>query len=161
MSGGLSDSGVPPSTDEQNEAQPSEPCRRLTFVSHAGEDKDFARSLLDAIEAANVATFFDDDMAVGTPAGDEMTTRAAAADQGVVVLSRPFLTKGWPMMELNLFVKNRIRIHPLYYDVNPDELQGILETYDRQVHVRVVRLVATLNQCSIEVSWARRARWQM
>ncbi|CAM9856159.1 unnamed protein product, partial [Ascophyllum nodosum] len=120
MSGGLGDSGS------------SEPCRRLTFVSHAGEDKAFARSLLDAIEAANVATFFDDDMAVGTPAGDEMTTRAATADQGLVVLSRLFLTKKWPMMELNLFVKNRIKIHPLYYGVNPDQLQHILETYDRQ-----------------------------
>ncbi|CAM9768461.1 unnamed protein product [Scytosiphon promiscuus] len=132
MSGSSGDSGLPQSMNEHNEVESSEPCRRLTFVSHAGEDKLFARSLLDAIEAANVATFFDDDMAVGTPAGDEMTTRAAKADKGVVVLSRPFLTKKWPMMELNLFVKNKIRIHPLYYGVCPDELQGILDTYDRQ-----------------------------
>lgn len=133
MSGGLGASAAPESTDEPNEAESSEPCRRLTFVSHAGEDKDFARSLLDAIEAANVATFFDDDMAVGTSAGDEMTSRAATADRGVVVLSRSFLTKKWPMMELNLFLKNRVRIHPLYYDVSPNELKAILDTYDRQV----------------------------
>lgn len=143
MSGGSGDSGVPQSRDEHNEAESSEPYRRLTFVSHAGEDKDFARSLLDAIEAANVATFFDDDMAMGTPAADEMTTHAATADQGVVVLSRPFLTKKWPMAELNLFVKNRIRIHPLYYDLSPDELKGIFETYDRQGLCNA-RLVATL-----------------
>lgn len=132
MSGGFGKSGVPQSTDEHNEAKSSKPCHRLTFVSHAGEDKPFVRSLLDAIEAANVATFFDDDMAVGTAAGYEMITRAENADQGVVVLSRAFLTKKWPMLELNLFVKNDIRIHPLYYRVNPDELQLILDTYDRQ-----------------------------
>lgn len=119
------------STGEHCKAGLSEPCDRLTFVSHAGENKPFARSLLEAIEAANVATFFDDDMAMGTVAGDEMITRAANADQGVVVLSRPFLTKKWPMMELNLFIKHGIRIHPLYYGIDPDDLKSILGTYDR------------------------------
>lgn len=133
MSGGLSDSGVPQCTEEHNEAGPSERWRQLTFVSHAGEDKQFARSLLDAIEAANVAAFFDDDMVMGTPAEREMTTRAADADQGLVILSRPFLTKKWPMRELTLFVEAKIKIRPLYYGVNPNQLNLILETYDRQV----------------------------
>ncbi|CAM9733325.1 unnamed protein product [Scytosiphon promiscuus] len=132
MSGRSGDSWSPQSTNEHIEAESTEPHRRLTFVSHAGEDKSFARSLLDAIEAANVATFFDDDMAMGTPAGDEITSRAATADLAVVVVSRPFLTKKWPMLELNLFLKNRIRIHPLYYGVSPDEVQDIIGTYDRQ-----------------------------
>lgn len=131
MSDDLGSSGVHQSTDENNEAESSEPCRRLTFVSHAGEDKPFARSLLKAIERANVAAFFDDDMKMGTSAGEEMMERARTAAQGVVVLSRRFLTKKWPMKEVNLFVENDVRIHPLYYKVTPDELSEIVHVYDR------------------------------
>ena len=105
---------------------------RLTFVSHAGEDKEFVRSLLEAIEELNVATFFDDDMALGTSSVDEMESRAAEADQAIVVLSRPFLTKKWPMKELNIFLNKGIKIHPLYYRVTPDELRDILSIYNRQ-----------------------------
>lgn len=106
---------------------------KLTFVSHAGEEKDFVKRLLVEIERANVAAFFDDDMAMGTSSGNEMTSRAKDADQAIVVLSRPFLTKEWPMKELNIFLKNKVKIHPLYYGVTPDELWEIVETYNRQV----------------------------
>lgn len=109
---------------------------RLTFVSHAGEEKGFARSLLRAIEDANVAAFFDDDMALGTSSIEEMTSRAEEADQAVVVLPRAFLTKEWPMKELHIFLDNRAKnktdILPLYYKVTPDELWDIItDSYDR------------------------------
>lgn len=109
---------------------------RLTFVSHAGEEKNFARSLLRAIEDANVAAFFDDDMALGTSSVEEMTSRAEEADQAVVVLSRAFLTKEWPMKELHIFLDNKAKkktdILPLYYKVTPDELWDIItDSYDR------------------------------
>ena len=101
-------------------------------MSHAGEDKEFTKRLLKAIEdETTCAAFFDDDMTVGTSAAQEMKTRAAEADQAVLVLSRPFLTKKWPMMELNIFLKNNVNIHPLYYGVTPNELQDIIAIYDR------------------------------
>lgn len=106
---------------------------KLTFVSHAGEEKDFVKRLLVEIEKANVAAFFDDDMAMGTSSGKEMTSRAKDAHQAIVVLSRPFLTKEWPMKELNIFLKNKVKIHLLYYGVTPNELGEIVETYNRQV----------------------------
>ena len=113
-------------------AESREPKRRLTFVSHAGEEKPFVLSLLRAIENVNVATFFDDDMSVGDSSENEMITRAAEADQAVVVLSRAFLTKKWPMKELNIMLENEIRVYPLYYRVTPDELGDIVAAYDRQ-----------------------------
>ena len=106
--------------------------RHLTFVSHAGEDKPFARGLVDAIHEANGAAFFDDHMTMGTPAGEEMTTQAAEAEHAVLLLSRPFLTKKWPMKELHIFLKNRprVKIHPLFHGVTPDELGSIIGEYD-------------------------------
>lgn len=115
----------------EREPAPSELREKLTFVSHAGEEKQFVRGLLTQIEKANVATFFDDDMSVGTSAGNEMVTRAEEADQAVVVLSRSFLTKKWPMKELNIFIEKQVKIYPLYYQITPDELDGILAIYDR------------------------------
>ena len=120
------------SMDENEEVKLAETRHKLTFVSHAGEDKSFVKSLLkELLSDTNVATFFDDDMAMGTPSEHEMTSRAAEADQAIVVLSRPFLTKEWPMKELAIFLKNRVDIFPLFYKVNPDELWDILGVYDR------------------------------
>lgn len=124
--------GLRQSMNDCVETETSRPRHKLTFVSHAGEDKTFVRDLLKGIEEASCAAFFDDDMAVGTRAGNEMTSRAKEADQAVVVLSRPFLTKKWPMKELNIFLKNGVKLYPLYYGVTPDELSNIVTTYDRQ-----------------------------
>lgn len=119
-------------------AESPEPRHKLTFVSHAGEDKEFVRELLKAIEQANVAAFFDDDMALGTTSVNEMETRAAEADQAIVVISRPFLSKEWPMKELNIFLENDVSIHPLFYGVTPDELSDIVASYDRQASTLIV-----------------------
>lgn len=90
----------------------------------------FVKSLLKVIEDTKIAAFFDDDMVVGTSAGNEMTTQAAKADQAILVLSRPFLTKEWPMKELNIFLKNNVKIYPLYYKVTPEEVGEIVKVYD-------------------------------
>lgn len=111
----------------------SEARHRLTFVSHAGEEKPFVSHLLSELNVLNVATFFDDNMAVGTDAEAEMKTRAAEADQAVVILSWSFLTKKWPMKELNIFLGKGINIHLLYLLLTPDDLRPLLAKYDRQV----------------------------
>lgn len=109
----------------------SDPRYELTFVSHAGEDKEFVRDLLRAMEGVNCAAFFDDEMAVGTSAELEMKACAEKANQAVVVLSRPFLTKMWPMLELGLFIQNKVKIYPLFYGITPDKLLNIVGKYDR------------------------------
>ncbi|CAM9368085.1 unnamed protein product [Pylaiella littoralis] len=88
--------------------------------------------LLSELNDLNIASFFADDMAIGTDAEAEMKTRAAEADQAVVVLSGSFLTKKWPMKELNIFLEKGIKIHPLYFKVTPDDLRPLLEKYDSQ-----------------------------
>lgn len=104
----------------------------LTFISHAGEEKRFVHHLLTEIGGeGKVASFFDDDMALGTLAEDEMVSQAAGAEQAIVVLSRAFVTKAWPMKELNIFLKNDIDIIPVYYSITPDELWEVIGIYDR------------------------------
>ncbi|CAM9956525.1 unnamed protein product [Scytosiphon promiscuus] len=105
---------------------------RLTFVSHAGEEKPLVSHLLSELNEQNVASFFDDNMVVGIDAETEMKTRAAEAHQAVVVLSWSFLTKKWPMKELNIFLEKGIDIHLLYYKVTPDDLGLLLAKYDSQ-----------------------------
>lgn len=133
MSSGVSALEPTLSTGKSGERKPatSGVREKLTFVSHAGEEKHFVRDLLKQIEKANVAAFFDDDMPVGTSAGNEMVTRAEEADQAVVVLSRSFLTKKWPMKELNIFIEKQVKIYPLYYQITPDELDDIFAIYYR------------------------------
>lgn len=121
---------TPDPLDDARKAAVVRPRHRVTFISHAGEDKEFVRSLLQAIEEAKVPAFFDDDMTVGTSSVDEMKSRAAEADHAVVVLSRPFLTKEWPMKELNIFLDKKIKIYPLYYGITPDDLWDILSAYE-------------------------------
>lgn len=90
----------------------------------------FVKHLLKAIENAKVAAFFDDDMKVGTSAGNEMECQAAEADQAIVVLSRHFLTKEWPMKELNIFLEKNVKIYPLYYRVTVEDVLKIMGSYD-------------------------------
>lgn len=118
---------------QQADAEAQAARRLLTFVSHAGEDKPFVRSLLTAIEQFKVPAFFDDDMALGTSSEQEMASVAEEADKAIVVLSRPFLTKEWPMKELHIFLENDCAIYPLYYKITPDEFQTeIVDAYDRR-----------------------------
>lgn len=104
----------------------------LIFVSHAGEEKAFVESLLNAIEDTKIAAFFEDDIVVRTSGGTEtMMSQAADADQVIVVLSRSYLTQEWPVKELGAFLKkDMIKIYPLYYKLTPDELWEIVEAYD-------------------------------
>lgn len=99
-------------------------------MSHAGEEKTFVKYLLNAIEGAKVAPFFDDDMKVGTSAENEMECQAAEADQAIVVLSRHFLTKEWPMKELNIFLEKNVKIYPLYYKVTREDVGNIMRSYN-------------------------------
>lgn len=105
-----------------------------TFIAHDGENKPFVRELRVAIEQqVEVAAFTDDKMAVGASAEHEIYSSAAEAGQGIVVISRPFLTKECPMKELNLFVEHGVKFFPLYYNVSPDDFCEIIATYDRRV----------------------------
>lgn len=109
----------------------------LTFVSFAGEERSFVEEhLLKAIEGESVATFYDDDMPLGTPSEVEMAKSAEETAQAVLVLSRAFLTKMWPMKELHIFMESSLspktRILPLYYGITPDQLQDeVIPAFDR------------------------------
>lgn len=124
--------------DDMTSSKLSASRRRLTFISHASEDKPFFRELLIAIEKqVKAAQFTDDDMVVGTSADDEMITRAEDGDQGIVVISRHFLTEERPMKELNLFLEHGVKIFPLYYGLSPDDLLGIIASYDGRVLIEL------------------------
>lgn len=109
----------------------------LTFVSFAGEERSFVEEhLLKAIEGASVPTFYDDDMPLGTSSEVEMAKSAEETGQAVLVLSRAFLTKMWPMKELHIFMESSLspktRILPLYYGITPDQLQDeVIPAFDR------------------------------
>lgn len=101
-------------------------------MSHADEEEALAMHLTKATKDATVAAFFEDDMVVGTSTGNELTTQAVQANQAILVLFRSYLAQARSMKELYIFLTKGIEIYLLYYKVTPDELWGIMASYDRQ-----------------------------
>lgn len=72
------------------------------FISHASEDKDYARRLYQALDAAGLKVWFDEQEIF---IGDILSTKIAEGlDQsqyGLVILSEAFIPKGWTQFEMS------------------------------------------------------------
>jgi hypothetical protein len=72
------------------------------FISHASEDKDFARRLAHRLEAAGLKVWFDDFvLELGDSLRECIDKGLRSCKYGVVVLSPAFFLKRWPQVELN------------------------------------------------------------
>jgi hypothetical protein len=99
------------------------------FISHAGEDKvDIARPLAEALSKEGVSVWFDEfSLKVGDSLRTSIDYGLANSRYGVVILSKKFFAKHWPVQELNGLASretnSRKLILPIWHKVNVEEVR--------------------------------------
>jgi hypothetical protein len=100
------------------------------FISHASEDKiKIARPLAAALSAAGVSVWYDEfALKMGDSLRASIDYGLANSRYGVVILSRDFFSKHWPVQELNGLASREVNskkvILPIWHDVSFDEVRG-------------------------------------
>lgn len=96
------------------------------FVSHASEDKGFARPLAEALKRKHKVWFDEYELVVGHSLLQQIDKGLRSSDYGVVVLSPAFFEKKWPQAELDglfaLETATRKMILPVWKDLSHDEM---------------------------------------
>ncbi|BEP55606.1 hypothetical protein GmRootV118_28500 [Variovorax sp. V118] len=97
------------------------------FISHASEDKGFAKPLAEALQRKGLRIWYDEfSLNVGDSLRRSIDRGLARSQYGVVILSRSFFEKEWPQRELDGLVAREIRgkkvLLPVWHDVSFDEV---------------------------------------
>jgi hypothetical protein len=131
------------------------------FISYASEDREaIARPLAEALRAQGLSVWFDD-YSVG--AGDNVraaiTTGVRNARYGIVIISRSYLAKDWPRMELVALWMHEGRINrtivlPVLHEISAHEVVAIdrafedrsMPSTDRGLDYVVDRIMAVIHR---------------
>jgi hypothetical protein len=106
--------------------QPTE--RWDAFLSHASEDKRFAKALVTSLEDWGLKVWFDDNvLRVGDSLRRRIDDGLASSDYGIVLLSKNFFAKEWPQRELDGLTtredgKHKVII-PIWHDVTSEQVR--------------------------------------
>ncbi len=98
------------------------------FVSHATEDKDdVVRPLAHALRERGISVWYDEfELRVGDSLRRKIDGGIARSRFGLVVLSKPFFSKGWPQYELDglvtMAVGEKQMLLPIWHDISKDEV---------------------------------------
>lgn len=100
------------------------------FISHASEDKtSVARPLRDALTALGVTVWLDEaQMRIGHSLRRKIDEGIRSSRFGIVVLSEPFLAKGWTNLELDGLVTRTVAgeqsLLPIWHDLTPEQVRS-------------------------------------
>lgn len=98
------------------------------FISHAGEEKDFARLISQQLDGLGLRPFFDVIELRGTADNDRIMLRSAEeAPVGVTVLSHTFFQKKWPLEELWIIKQQQHTLLPVLYNMKFADLKSRLK----------------------------------
>ncbi len=98
------------------------------FISHASEDKEaVVRPLAEALRSHGVTVWYDEfELRIGDSLRRKIDAGIARSRFGLIVLSKPFLAKGWPQYELDgmttMSVSGRQVLLPVWHDISKDEV---------------------------------------
>ncbi|KAL5575993.1 hypothetical protein UlMin_017692 [Ulmus minor] len=100
------------------------------FLSFRGEDTrlNFTGHLYEALRAAGINTFIDDDeLPRGEAIGDELLRAIQGSKVSIIVFSRHYGDSSWCLDELVEIMKCRRTVRqivvPIFYDVNPSDVR--------------------------------------
>jgi TIR domain len=99
------------------------------FISHASEDKNsIARPLAKALASAGVSVWYDEfSLKLGDSLRGSIDFGLANSRYGVVIFSKNFFAKHWPVQELNGLVGREVGGHkivlPIWHDVKAEEVR--------------------------------------
>jgi hypothetical protein len=98
------------------------------FISHASEDKEeVVRPLAQALNDRGLVVWYDEfELRIGGSLRRKIDAEMARSRFGVVVVSVPFFSKGWPQYELDglvtMAVSGRQALLPLWHGVSKDQV---------------------------------------
>jgi hypothetical protein len=99
------------------------------FISHASEDKnDCVRALFSALTAKGYKVWYDESsLEMGDNLHDSIDRGLAGSRYGVVVLSKNFFAKDWPLKELEGLVSRETHgvklILPIWHAISKEEIR--------------------------------------
>jgi len=94
------------------------------FISHASEDKDdVVRPLANALKNKGLDVWYDEyELKIGDSLRRKIDTGLAKSKFGIVVLSKPFLSKGWTNYELDGLVTKSVTqeqiLLPIWHNIS-------------------------------------------
>ena len=91
------------------------------FMSHASEDKEsVARPLTEALEERDLRVWFDNqEIRIGDSIRQKIEEGLAQSRYGVVILSKPFISKFWTNFELDGLIE---RVLPVWHEIEREEI---------------------------------------
>jgi hypothetical protein len=130
----LADQGFGPIEDSDREYD--------LFLSHASEDKEYARLLVAALEAKGVRVWFDEAvLRVGDSLRRSIDAGLTQSRFGAVLFSHSFFRKEWPQRELDgmvaLEVRGRKVVLPIWHpDFGAEDLERFSPTLADRLALR-------------------------
>lgn len=115
------------------------------FISHASEDKDeVVRPLAEALRAGGLEVWYDEfELRLGDSLRRKIDQGLSNSRFGMVVLSKPFFSKGWTNYELDGLVTRAISgdqvLLPIWHNVSKDEVMR----YSASLADKVARSTST------------------
>jgi hypothetical protein len=102
---------------------------RDVFISHAWEDKDFARPLADHLVSQGITVWFDEyELKLGDSLRRKIEDGLLQSRHGLVLMSKSFFQKDWPQKELNALFSlenNERRILPLLHGLEANDIKKL------------------------------------
>jgi hypothetical protein len=98
------------------------------FISHASEDKELVRPLAQALRDKGIAVWYDEfSLKLGDSLRSSIDYGLANSRYGVVVLSKSFFAKHWPVQELNGLSSKEAKgtkvILPVWHKLSADDVR--------------------------------------
>ena len=98
------------------------PSQHKIFLCHSGAQKNFVRHLYGELHRVHQLAFFDaddDSLRKGEAFPHQLFEAARQCHLAIVILSEDFFTRSkWPMLELNIFMEEKKKIFPSFYDLS-------------------------------------------
>lgn len=110
------------------------------FISHASEDKEWVRKLVEELVRKNCSVWFDEyELRVGDSLVGKINEGISNSSYGVVVLSQAFFKKKWTLMELDTFISYMgpgKKVLPIWLDIDQQFLEQASPLMIRIVAIR-------------------------
>lgn len=104
------------------------------FISHAWDDKSFARPLVEALRTAGYGVWFDEaEFKAGDSLLGKINEGLLSCDYGIVIFSRTFFQKYWTKVELDglmaLERKYGKMVLPIWVGLSASDLTDLMPTF--------------------------------
>lgn len=98
-----------------------------SFLSYAGEDKEFASEIVGALKSKGIKIWYAPiDLCVGEKLLDSIEKGISQSNSGIMLISSAYLNKGWTNYEMDTLIRQNIEgnksIFPIWHNVEKNDV---------------------------------------